>query len=94
MLLCLRCHNGSTPLDESEIVFQLRISPAEWEATKAKLLQKKLIDSKGQPTAWGKRQAPSDHSKDRVKAHRERKKRYTEDYVTVTDRYGNGETAF
>ncbi len=88
MLLCLRCGNGhvtlhetgdllhetKVALHETKVAFQLRISEAQWDKTKAHLLAQNLIDELGNPTAWDKRQFVSDSSTARVSKHRSRKK--------------------
>lgn len=73
MLLCLRC-NGHVTLHETEIAFQLRISDEEWCRTKAVLMERHLISNDNNPTAWDKRQYPSDSSVERVRRHREGKR--------------------
>lgn len=75
MLLCLRCGSGDVTLQDSEVAFQLRISPDEWLETKAILTSKNLITDGNQPTAWEKRQYTSDSSTARVSKYREKKKR-------------------
>tara|TARA_R110000803_G_scaffold54076_2_gene110656 strand:- start:80 stop:742 length:663 start_codon:yes stop_codon:yes gene_type:complete len=77
MLLCLKCCNGDVTLQCNEIAFQLRVTEAEWQATKARLIDKGLIDEDGKPEAWDKRQYVSDSSAERVRKHRENKKRYS-----------------
>ena len=84
MLLCLRCGNGNVTLHDDEIAFQLRISNDEWEATKAVLVSKGLIDDESSPVAWDKRQYVSDSSAARVRAHRERKKKEAKQACNVT----------
>ncbi|ANE54434.1 hypothetical protein AYM39_04220 [Methylomonas sp. DH-1] len=74
MILCLRCCNGNVTLQDDEVSFQLRITVAEWQKTKATLLSKNLIGSDNLPTNWDKRQYLSDSSAARVARHRERKK--------------------
>lgn len=85
MLLCLRCSNGNVTLHDDEIAFQLRISNDEWAATKAVLLDKKLITEGGRPTAWDKRQYLSDSSTARVAAHRAKKKAEKKRACNVTE---------
>lgn len=75
MLLCLRCSNDHVTLQDDEVAFQLRISNDEWADTKAALIAKNLITDDNNPTAWDKRQFVSDSSAERVKRHRENKKR-------------------
>lgn len=82
MLLCLRCGNGDVTLHETEVAFQLRISNEEWGATKARLMEKNLIDEDSKPIAWDKRQYASDSSAERVAKHREKLKQQCN--VTVT----------
>lgn len=90
MLLCLRCSNGDVTVNDDEIAFQLRISSEDAKATKAVLVGKGLIDDAWKPTAWEKRQQPSDSSKSRVSAHRERKKQECNGDVTAVKRSRNG----
>lgn len=90
MLLCLRCSNGDVTVSDDEIAFQLRISSDDAKATKAVLVGKGLIDEAWQPTNWQKRQQPSDSSKSRVSAHRERKKQECNVDVTAAKRSRNG----
>lgn len=84
MLLCLRCSNGHVTLQDSEVAFQLRISDADWLETKARLIDKNLIDDANQPTAWDKRQRRSDTSNERVFRHRERQKAQAKRTCNVT----------
>ncbi len=74
MLLCLRCSNGDVTLQDEEVAFQLRVTPEEWAASKARFMAKGLIDEANQPTAWDRRQYASDSSAARVAVHRQRKK--------------------
>ena len=74
MLLCLRCSNDDVTLHDEDVAFQLRISEADWAATKATLIERKLILDGNNPTAWDKRQFASDSSTARVAKHREGKK--------------------
>jgi len=82
MLLCLRCSNGDVTLQDEDVTFMLRISNVEWSDTKARLMERNLINEDNKPTAWDKRQFVSDSSRARVARHRERKKQ--ECNVTVT----------
>lgn len=84
MLLCLRCSNGDVTLHDSEVAFQLRISDAEWAKSKAVFLQKNLIDEDNSPLAWDRRQFVSDSSAERVRRHRENKKKATKPPCNVT----------
>lgn len=74
MLLCMRCSNGDVTLHDEEVAFQLRVTPEEWSASKARFLAKGLISEDNKPTAWSKRQYASDSSNARVAAHRAKKK--------------------
>lgn len=85
MLLCLRCSNDSVTLHETEIAFQLRISNEEWATSKALFLSKGLIDEDCQPVAWDRRQFVSDSSRERVAAHRAKKKQARNVTVTPPD---------
>jgi len=82
MLLCLRCGNGDVTLQDEIVAFQLRITDAEWQCTKAELIQVGLITKDNKPTSWDKRQFSSDSSTARVYKHRDKVKRFSN--VTVT----------
>lgn len=82
MLLCLRCGNGDTTLEDKEVAFQLRIGNEEWAKSKAVLRAKELIDDDNKPTAWEKRQYASDSSTERVRGWRNSQKQKVN--VTVT----------
>lgn len=73
MVLCIRC-NGDVTLQDEEVAFQLRVSNEEWAKTKAVLVEKNLLKSDNNPTAWDKRQYASDSSAERVRKHREVKR--------------------
>lgn len=75
MVLCLRCSNDDVTLQDEEVAFQLRISIEEWATTKALFLSKGLLDESNTPAAWDKRQFVSDSSAERVRKHREAKKK-------------------
>lgn len=85
MLFCFRC-NGDVTLHDEEVTFQLRISPEEWQRTKAIFIAKGFIDSGNNILNWDKRQYRSDSSAERVRRHREAKKQedVTTCNVTVT----------
>lgn len=89
MVLCLRCSNGDVTLHDDDIVFQLRISDAEWQATKAVLQDKKLINKDNKPLAWDKRQFVSDSSAPRVAKHRALQKEKSNDDVTLQKQKSN-----
>ena len=78
MVLCLRCSNDDVTLHDEEVAFQLRISNEEWATTKALFLAKGLINENNTPAAWERRQFVSDSSAERVRRHRENKKRALE----------------
>lgn len=75
MLFCLRCSNGDVTLQCNAVAFQLRISNSEWAETRANLIAQNLINEDNKPVAWEKRQFDSDTSAERVRKHREEKKR-------------------
>lgn len=75
MLLCMRCGNDDVTLHDDEVAFQLRISTDEWVATKAAFIAKDLIGEDNSPLAWDRRQFRSDSSAERVRKHREGKKK-------------------
>lgn len=85
MLLCLRCSNGDETLQDEEVAFQLRISNEEWAATKAVFVSKGLTLEDNSPAAWDKRQYRSDSSAERVRKHRENKKRACNVTATAPD---------
>ena len=92
MLLCMRCSNGNVTLHETEIAFQLRITDQEWAATKARLVEKKLIGEDNKPAAWNKRQRASDSSTERVARHRALHKNDGNGDVTLQKRQVETET--
>ena len=85
MLLCLRCSNGDETLQDEEVAFQLRISNEDWAATKTVLVAKGLIGEDNSPSAWDRRQYRSDSSAERVRKHRDNKKRGCNVTVTAPD---------
>lgn len=85
MLLCLRCCNGDVTLHDETVAFQLRISIDEWQATKARLIEREMVGPDNQPTKWDKRQRLSDSSKSRVSRHRNKLKRACNVTVTAPD---------
>ena len=84
MLLCLRCSNDDVTLHDDEVAFQLRISNDEWSRSKALFLQKGLIKEDNTPTAWDRRQFVSDSSAERVRKHRDKKKKDAKQACNVT----------
>lgn len=84
MVLCLRCGNDDVTLHDEEVAFQLRISNDEWARSKALFLQKGLINEDNTPTAWDRRQFVSDSSAERVRKHRENKKKAAKQSCNVT----------
>ena len=84
MVLCLRCSNDCVTLQDDEVAFQLRISNDEWARTKALFLQKGLIGEDNTPTAWDRRQFVSDSSAERVRRHRDKKKKEAKQACNVT----------
>lgn len=85
MLLCLRCSNGDVTLQDAQIAFQLRISLEEWETTKKRFIEAKLIDRNARVINWEKRQYLSDSSTERVRKHRERLKQVCNVSVTASN---------
>lgn len=85
MLLCLRCSNGDVTLHDAQIAFQLRISLEEWETTKKRFIEAKLIDRNARVINWEKRQYLSDSSTERVRKHRERLKQVCNVSVTASN---------
>jgi hypothetical protein len=88
MLLCLRCNDHVTLHDE-EVTFLLRISNDEWQVTKAQFIARGFINSDNEILNWDKRQFASDTSKNRVAAHRERKKNECNSDVTLPKQESN-----
>ncbi len=82
MLFCLRCNDNVT-LHDDEVTFLLRISNDDWMRTKAVFIAKGFINSDNEILNWDKRQFASDTSKNRVAAHRERKKKQSNNDVTL-----------
>lgn len=87
MLLCLRCSNVSETLHDPEIAFTLRISEGEWETTKKRFIDAKLIDKNNKVLNWEKRQYLSDSSTARVREHRERMKQACNVSETASNGY-------
>ena len=85
MLLCLRCSNGDVTLQDAEIAFQLRINLEEWETTKKRFIEAKMIDRNSRVLNWEKRQYLSDSSTERVRRHRERMKQSCNVSVTASN---------
>lgn len=83
MLFCLRC-NGNETFHDEEVMFQLRISPEEWQATKAEFIAKKFIGEDNKILNWDKRQYRSDSSTERVRKYRETKKQGDETPCNVS----------
>jgi hypothetical protein len=88
MLLCLRCNDHVTLHDE-EVTFLLRISNDEWQVTKALFIDRGFINFDNEILNWDKRQFASDTSKNRVAAHRERKKNDSNADVTLQKQESN-----
>lgn len=84
MLLCIRC-NGSVTLHDDEVTFQMRVTPEEWQETKAIFIAKGFIDKANNIIHWDKRQFRSDSSKERVARHREKLKQPCNVTVTPPD---------
>ena len=90
MVLCLRCCNGDVTLHDDAVAFQLRVTVEDWQATKARLVARNLIDEDNRPVAWERRQYVSDRSNERVSRHRAAKKAACN--VTVTPPESETET--
>ena len=89
MLLCMRCSNDLVTLHVTEIAFQLRISDDDLKVTKEVFVSKGFIDNAWNVLNWDKRQFRSDSSAERVSRHREKKKRDSNDDVTLPKRFSN-----
>ena len=88
MLLCIKC-NGDVTVTDLDVAFQLRISDVDWAATKAVLVERRLVTKDNQPAAWEKRQQPSDSSAARVAKHRALQKQECNGDVTLQKRECN-----
>lgn len=75
MFLCLHCNGEYERLSDDELAFALRITPAELVNTKEAFKQKRFLGDNGEIRNWNKRQYKSDSSTDRVRKHRDKKKR-------------------
>jgi hypothetical protein len=86
MLLCL--HNADHYIDakDDELAFALNITVDDWQETKAKLIQRGLLNEDGSIYGWEKRQTISDlkdpGAAERQKKYRERRKENRESNVT------------
>src|SRR3990167_4162298 len=69
MIFCMRC-NGDVTLHDAHVTFQLRISQAEWDQSKAIFIESGFMDSGNKILNWDKRQFASDSSVERVRKHR------------------------
>lgn len=88
-LLCCKAQgllDGAGSLVRRKVAVKLGLDSRELEEVARRLSEVGLIDAQTlQPAAWDKRQFASDDSTDRVRAYRERMKRYTD----VTETEGN-----
>lgn len=84
MLFCIKCNSDET-LHDDAIAFQLRVTPDEWQATKAVFIGRGFINSDNEVLNWNKRQYISDSSTERVRKHRESKKQACNVTVTTPD---------
>lgn len=85
-LLCVTSKNDGKPFTPEEVAFRLRVKLPKARTIIAELLQRELLDAKGDRYVshnWDARQFKSDVSNERVKRHRERKCNVT-DTVTET----------
>jgi len=91
-LLCCKAQgllDGAGSLVRRKVAVKLGLDSRELEEVARRLSEVGLIDAQTlQPAAWDKRQFKSDDSTDRVRAYRERMKRYTD--VTETERNDQG----
>jgi hypothetical protein len=90
MILCLRCKSETMEtFHETEIAFYLRISEQELAEAKAVFIARRSIDERWNVINWNKRQYISDSSTERVRKHREGKKRSETFHETpVTEQVG------
>lgn len=84
MLFCLRSCNVSVTLHDDEVTFQLRITPDEWQATKAEFIRLGFIDEGNNLLNWDKRQYISDSSTARVAKHRKKQKKQVKQACNVS----------
>lgn len=85
MLFCIRCSNGDVTLQDESVTFQLRVTPEEWQRSKALFVARGFIDSDNNLVNWNKRQFVSDSSAARVARHREKQKQACNVTVTAPD---------
>lgn len=78
MLFCLRCSDVTVTASDEEIAFQLRISDAELQETKAVFIAKGFVTKTWEIKNWDKRQFASDSSAERTRAYRAKKRDVTE----------------
>lgn len=83
MIFCLRGKETLETLHETQIAFQLRITPSELAETKKVFVESGFIDSDWSVVNWARRQFLSDSSTDRVRRHRSRLKQDETLHVTV-----------
>jgi hypothetical protein len=91
-IFCLRCEETLETLQERQIAFRLRISPAELAETKAVFIENGFVDEHWNVSNWNARQFISDSSTERVRKHRQALKQVetlhetveTNETVTVT----------
>ncbi len=87
MLFCIRGIFGPK-IDDKQVAYSLRLTPEELAETKALFTKLKFIGPDWNVRNWEARQKPSDHSKMRVRKHREAKKKAAANHdtdVPVTD---------
>jgi hypothetical protein len=83
-VLAVAARHGGTLPEVSQVAFSLRLSVEEMQRTLDELVAAGLMDRSPEgwrPHDWEQWQAPSDHSSERVKLHREMKRRET---VSIT----------
>lgn len=86
MIMCLHIRNDDVTFHETEIAVALRISEDELALTKALFIQKGFITETWNLLKWRERQFLSDSSSERVRKHRETKKRFSNDSETFQKR--------
>ncbi|MGE3479629.1 MAG: hypothetical protein AB7G80_09180 [Dongiaceae bacterium] len=86
MLLCYKCNGELEKLSDEELAFALRITVEELVKTIEIFQEKGMIGPNREVIGWDKRQYKSDTSKERVKRHRDMKRKCN---VTVTQCNGD-----
>jgi hypothetical protein len=86
MIFCFHAAETLKTYDDDVLAYALKVSPEELKKIKSCFLRRGFITKDWVPKNWEKRQGSRDHSTDRVKAFRERKKGVSERYETAVKR--------